>query len=82
MASHPNNSTTLPPPRNPPPPLKPPPLQGGNHHFGPESIGNTRRQRKFLQGTEADLHCDTMVQICGAAPPPPLAALRGGTVTL
>ena len=52
----------------------PPPPKGGNRHLGPESIGNTRRrrrQRKFLQGAEADLHCDTMVQICGAVPPPP-----------
>ena len=32
----------------------------------------TRRQRKFLQGAKADLHCDTMVQICGATPPPPM----------
>ena len=58
----------------------PPPPQGGNHHLGPESIGNTRRQRRqreFLQGAKADLHCDTMVQICGAVAPP-----GGGTVTL
>ena len=58
---------------SPPPLQSPPPPQGGNHHLGPESIENTRRQRKFLQGaegTEADLHCDTMVQICGAPPPP------------
>ena len=66
--------------QSPKPPLKshppletPPPPKGGNRHLGPESIGNTRRQRrrrKFLQGAEADLHCDTMVQICGAPPPP------------
>ena len=60
----------LPPP---PPPLKSPP-QGGICHLGPESMGNTgrqRRHRKFLRGAEADLQCDTMVQISGAAPPPP-----------
>ena len=57
--------------RTPPPLLKSPPPC----HLGPESIGNTRRQRhqrKILQGAkgaEADLHCDTMVQICGAVPP-------------
>ena len=60
-----------------------PPRGGGGRHLGPESIGSTRRrrpQRKLLQGAEgaeADLHCDTMVQICGAVPP-----TRGGTVTL
>ena len=51
-------------------------------------MGNTRRrrrQRKFLQGDNADLHCDTMVQICGAVPPhfvtatPPPPPPRGGT---
>ena len=49
--------------------LVPPPPLRGDRHLGPESIGNTRRprrQRGFLQGAEADLHCDTMVQICGA----------------
>jgi hypothetical protein len=57
------------------PPLKSPRPQGGNRHLGPESIGNTRRRRrqsKFLQGAEADLHCDTMVHICGEPPLPPL----------
>ena len=50
---------------------------GGGPSLSPKSIENTRcqrRQRKFLQGAEADLHCDTMVQFCGATPPPP----RGG----
>ena len=60
-------------PQGTPPPLKslPPPGGGWNRHLGPESIGNTRRQRrqrKFLQGAKADLHCDTMVQFCGAGP--------------
>ena len=57
-----------------------PPWGGGNHHLGPASIGNTRRrrcQRKLLQGAEPDLHCHTMVQICGAVPPRP-PSLRGG----
>ena len=38
-----------------------------------KSIEHTRcrrHQRKILQGTEADLHYDTMVQFCGAPPPP------------
>ena len=71
--------TPLPPPCNP----APPPLWGGNHHLGPKSIENTRRhrrQRDFLQGTkgaEADLDCDTMVQICGAPPTPPPPTHRG-----
>ena len=54
------------------PPLQPPP-PGGEPSLGPKSIGNTKRQRDFLQdakGAEADLHCDTMVQFCGAIPPP------------
>ena len=45
--------------RYPPLPLKSPPLQpcggGGDRHLGPESIGNTRRQRrqrKILQGAK------------------------------
>ena len=59
---------TLYPPCNPPPP-------GGGQSLCPKSIGNTRRQRKFLQGTEADLHCDIMVQPCGAIPHLPA---RGG----
>ena len=48
-------------------------------HLGSESIGNTRhrrRQRKFLQGAEADFYCDTMVQICGAVPPHPQGGNR------
>ena len=64
----------------PPPPLQSPPLAGGGLSFGPKSLENTghqRRQRKILQGAEADLHSDTMVQFCGAIPPPPV----GGTVT-
>ena len=55
----------------PPPPLGNPPPPGGHPSHGPKSIENIRRQRKFLPGAEADLHCDTMVQICGAPPPPP-----------
>ena len=58
----------------PPPLCNSPPAPGGEPSLGPKSIENTRRQRrqrKFLQGAEADLHCDTMVQICGATPPPP-----------
>ena len=53
--------------------ISPPPL-GGERSLGPNSIENTsrcqRRQRKFLQGAEGDSHCDTMVQFCGATPPP------------
>ena len=69
------------PPRSPPPLAIPPP-PGGEPSLGPKSTENTRRQRrqrKCLQGAtgaEADLHCDTMVQFCGAPPPPPQ---RGGT---
>ena len=62
------------------PPFEIPPPPGGNRHLRPESIGHNRRrrrQRKLLQGAEADLQCDTMVQICGA-PPPPWGG--GGTV--
>ena len=57
----------------PPPPLAIPPPER-ERSLGPKSIENTRCQRKFLQGaerTEADLHCDTMVQFGGATPPPP-----------
>ena len=68
------SSTYLTPPCNPPPP-------GGERSRGPKSIENIyfrhrRRQRKFLQGAEADLNCATMVQFCVTPPPP-----RGGTVT-
>ena len=55
----------------------PPPQGGGERSLGPKSIENTRRrrrQRKILQGAEraeADLHCDTTVQFCGAIPPHP-----------
>ena len=66
-------------PTVPPPPLQSPPSRG------PESIGNSGRQRrqgKSLQGAKgdegADLHCDTMEQFCGAMPPPPP---RGATIT-
>ena len=63
----------------PPPPLvisphplqSPPPPWWGNSHLGPKSTENARRQRKFLQGAETDLRCDTMVQFCGAIPPSP-----------
>ena len=56
-------------PPNLPRPCNPPPPPGGERSLGPESIGNIRRRRKFLQGAEADLHCDAMVQIRGAIPP-------------
>ena len=59
-----------------------PPPPRGEQSLGPESIENTRRQRhqrKFLQGAEADLHCDPMVQFCGAIPPP--GGAGGGGVT-
>ena len=60
---------TLPNPR--PPCLVPtPPPPGGERSLGPKSIENTRCQRKFLQGAEADLHCDTMVLWCNTPPPP------------
>ena len=49
-----------------PPPPPGCPLWGGERSLGLESMGNSRHQRKFLQGTEADLHYDTRVQICGA----------------
>ena len=69
----------------PPPPLcNLPPPPGGELSLGPKSIENTRRRRrqgKFLQGAEgpeADLHFYTIVQICGAIPPPP----RGGGPSL
>ena len=53
----------------------PSPLEGGGEpSVGQKNIGNTGRRRKLLQGAEADLHCDTVVQFCGAPPPP----LRGG----
>ena len=57
----------------PPPPLLaiPHPLGGGTVIW-PKSIENTRRRRR--QRKMADSHCDTMVQFCGATPPPP----RGG----
>ena len=60
-------------PRTPPPPalvITPPPLGGG-------SVPWPRKHRKYyapkacLQGAEADVHCDTVVQFCGATPPPP-----------
>ena len=58
-----------------PPPTAIPPPSRGEGSLGPKSIGNNtkrqRRQRKFLQGAagaEADLHCDTIVQFCGAIP--------------
>ena len=66
-------------------PYPPPPWGEGS--LGPESIENTRRRRNFLQGAgraEADLHCDTIVQFCGAIPPPPVAGNRhdiGGGIT-
>ena len=67
--------TALPPPPSCNiPPLAIPPPPGGEWSVGPKSIEDTRRQRKFLQGAEraeADLHCDAMVQFCGAIPPPP-----------
>ena len=63
-----------PPPLQSPPPCKSPPPGGwgGNGHL--EITRRRRRQRKFFQGAEraeVDLHCDTMVQFCGATPPPP-----------
>ena len=58
--------------RPPPPPLQSSPPWGGERSLGPESIGNTRRQRKFLQGAEADLHCDD--SWCN--PPPPWGGKR------
>ena len=80
-----------PPPLDPPPPLaiRPPPLggDGGEWSLGPERILNTRRrrrQRKFLQGAkgaEAELHCDTVVQFCGATPPPPPKGMNRHFVT-
>ena len=48
------------------PQMQPP--TGSERSLGAKSIENTghrRRQRKFLQGAKADLHCDTMVQLCG-----------------
>ena len=53
--------------------LAPPPPWRGTVTW-PKSIENTRRQRRqreFLQGAEADLHCDTTVQFCGVIPVPP-----------
>ena len=71
---HRNRGATNPPT---PPPLKSTPPPGGEPSPWPRK--HTKYQPpKFLQGAEADLHCDTMVQICGAVSPPP----RGGTVTL
>ena len=69
--------TCTPPPLVIPPPLQFPRPLWGERSLGPKSIENARRQRhqrKFLQGAdgaEVDLHCDTMVQFCGATPPPP-----------
>ena len=66
-----------PPPCNLPAPCNPPPPGGGERSLGPKSTESTRcqrRHRNVLQGAEADLHCDTMVQFCGAIPPSP----RGG----
>ena len=48
----------------PPPVISPPPC-------------NSPLKILRAKGAEADLHCDTMVQFCGAIPPPP----RGGTIT-
>ena len=71
-----NGCHVPPPPFAISPPFAIPPQE---RSLGPESIGNTRRQRrqrKFLQSAKADLHCDTMVQICGAVPPPPQGGNR------
>ena len=69
-------AAVLTPPVISPPLQSSPPPGGGGQSLGPKSIENTkhqRRRRKFLQGAEANLHCDTTVQICGATPPPPTA---------
>ena len=46
---------------------------GGGASLGPKSIENTRRQRRqrnFLQGAEADLHCDWYSFVVQSPPPP------------
>ena len=55
----------------PPPPRNPPPM--GATVTWPETHRKylaSKAAKKILQGAEADLHCDTIVQICGAIPPP------------
>ena len=66
-----------------PTPLQsPPPPRGGGGVTWPKKHRKYEARnapKKFLQGAEADLHCDIMVQFCGATPPPPL---RGGGPSL
>ena len=54
--------STSPPLGNPPPP------RGGTVNW-PKKHRKYQAPKKILQGAEADLHCDTVVQICGAIPP-------------
>ena len=66
----------------PPPPPQSPPLCNSAPPWGGTVTWPRKHRPKapFLQGSkgaEADLHCDTMVQICHATPPP----WGGGTVT-
>ena len=68
-----------------PPTLAIPIPPGGEPSLGPKSIENTRRQRRqrnSLQGAEADLHCETMVQFCGAIPPPPAKGVYASPVSV
>ena len=55
-----------PPPLLIPSPLNPPPPLGG----GTVTLAQKASEILGTEGAKADLHCDTMVQICGAPPPP------------
>ena len=50
------------------PPVIPPP--GGERPLGPKSIEIIKRQRRQRKILQADLHCDTVLQFCGALPSP------------
>ena len=58
-------------------------LRGGTVTW-PKKHRKYSAPKKFLQGAEADSHCDAMVQFCGAIPPPPVGGNRhdiGGGIT-